>query len=130
MTRRLQEDGARYFGPFASAGSVRKTLKLIKRIFPFRTCTKPINGKSKRPCLDYYIHRCLGPCVGAAGKQEYQEVINQVILFLEGKHELVLGELKDKMKASAQQLQFEKAALLRDQIHAVERGLCRNLLRS
>lgn len=121
ITRRLQRDGARYFGPFASAGSVRKTLKLIKKIFPFRTCTKPINGKDKRPCLDYYIHRCLGPCIGAADKQEYQEVINQVILFLEGKQELVLGELKGKMKASAQQLQFERAALLRDQIHAVEK---------
>ncbi len=121
ITRRVQRDGARYFGPFASAGSVRKTLKLIKKIFPFRTCTKPLNGKDKRPCLDYYIHRCLGPCVGAADKQEYQEVINQVVLFLEGKQELVLGELKDKMKVSAQQLQFEKAALLRDQIHAVEK---------
>lgn len=121
ITRRFKNDGARYFGPFASAGSVRKTLRLVKKIFPFRSCTKSIDGTDKRPCLDYYIHRCLGPCIGAVSKQEYREVINQVILFLQGKQELVLHELSSKMRASAQQLQFEKAALLRDQIRAIER---------
>ena len=121
ITRRIKNDGARYFGPFASAGSVHKTLRLIKKIFPFRSCTKPINGSDKRPCLNYYIHRCLGPCIGAVTKAEYQEVINQVILFLEGKQELVLRELNHRMTAAAQQLQFEKASLLRDQIQAIER---------
>ena len=121
ITRRFKNDGARYFGPFASAGSVRKTLRLVKKIFPFRSCTRSIDGTDKRPCLDYYIHRCLGPCIGAVSKQEYREVINQVILFLQGKQELVLHELSSKMRASAQQLQFEKAALLRDQIRAIER---------
>ncbi len=121
ITRHFKGGGARYFGPFASAGSVRKTLKLVKKIFPFRSCTKSIDGRDKRPCLDYYIHRCLGPCIGAVSKQEYREVINQVILFLQGKQELVLRELSSKMRASAQQLQFEKAALLRDQIRAIER---------
>jgi len=121
ITRRLKKDGAKYFGPFASASSVRKTLKLIKKLFPFRSCTKALNGTDKRPCLDYYIHRCLGPCIGAVSQQEYQEVINQVILFLEGKQELVLHELNSKMRAAAQELQFEKAALLRDQIHAIEK---------
>jgi len=120
ITRRVQKDGARYFGPFASAGSVRKTLRLIKKIFPFRSCSKRIEGKDKRPCLDYYIRRCLGPCIGAVEKQEYHDVINQVILFLQGKQELILRELNTKMKAAAQQLQFEKAALLRDQIKAIE----------
>ncbi len=121
VTRRFQKDGARYFGPFASAGAVRKTLKMIKKIFPFRSCNKPIDGKDKRPCLEYYIHRCLGPCIGAVSRQEYQEVIDQVILFLEGKQELVLCELNRKMRVSAQQLQFERAALLRDQIQAIEK---------
>jgi excinuclease ABC subunit C len=121
ITRRVQKDGARYFGPFASAGSVRKTLRLIKKIFPFRSCSKRIEGKDKRPCLDYYIHRCLGPCIGAVEKQEYHDVINQVILFLQGKQELILRELNAKMKAAAQQLQFERAALLRDQIKAIEK---------
>jgi excinuclease ABC subunit C len=121
ITRRVQKDGARYFGPFASAGSVRKTLRLIKKIFPFRSCSKHIEGKDKRPCLDYYIRRCLGPCIGAVEKQEYHDVINQVILFLQGKQELILRELNAKMKAAAQQLQFERAALLRDQIKAIEK---------
>jgi len=120
ITRRVQKDGARYFGPFASAGSVRKTMRLIKKIFPYRSCSKHINGKDKRPCLDYYIHQCLGPCIGAVEKGEYREVINQVILFLQGKQELILRELNAKMKAAAQQLQFERAALLRDQIAAIE----------
>jgi excinuclease ABC subunit C len=120
ITRRVQKDGARYFGPFASAGAVRKTLRLIKKIFPYRSCTKRIDGKDKRPCLDYYIHQCLGPCVGAVERNEYRDVINQVILFLQGKQELILRELDAKMKAAAQQLQFEKAASLRDQIDAIE----------
>jgi len=121
ITRRVQKDGARYFGPFASAGSVRKTSRLIKKIFPFRSCSKRIEGKDKRPCLDYYIRRCLGPCIGAVEKQEYHDVINQVILFLQGKQELILRELNARMKAAAQQLQFERAALLRDQIKAIEK---------
>jgi len=121
ITRRFKNDGAKYFGPFASAGSVRKTLRLIKKIFSFRSCIKTITGTDRRPCLDYYIHRCLGPCVGAVSKQEYHKVINQVILFLEGKQELVCRELKNKMRSAAQQSQFEKAALLRDQIQAIER---------
>lgn len=120
ITRRVQKDGARYFGPFASAGSVRRTLRLIKKIFPFRSCTKRIEGKDKRPCLDYHIHQCLGPCIGAVGKDEYHEIINQVILFLQGRQEIILRELDAKMKAAAQRLQFEKAALLRDQIAAIE----------
>ncbi len=120
ITRRVQKDGAKYFGPFASPGSVRKTLRLIDKIFPFRSCSKHIEGKDKRPCLDYYIHRCLGPCIGAVEKQEYHDVINQVILFLQGKQELILRELKTRMKAAALQLHFERAALLRDQIKAIE----------
>ena len=121
ITRRLGEDGARYFGPFASAGSVRKTLSLLKKLFPFRSCRKAITGKERRPCLDYYIHRCLGPCVGAVTKEEYGQVINQIILFLEGKQELIVRELRRKMDEAVEKLNFEKAALLRDQIRAVER---------
>jgi len=120
VTRRVQKDGAQYFGPFASRGSVRKTLRLIERLFPFRSCSKQIEGKDKRPCLDYYIHRCLGPCIGAVEKQEYRDAINEVILFLQGKQEIILRELNAKMKAAALQLHFERAALLRDQIRAIE----------
>ncbi len=120
ITRRVQKDGARYFGPFASTSSVRKTLKLIKRIFPFRSCNKTLDGKSERPCLDHFIHRCLGPCAGMVEKQEYDEVIRRVILFLHGREELVLRELNAGMKEAARRLRFEKAALLRDQIRAIE----------
>jgi len=120
ITRRVQKDGARYFGPFASSGSVRKTLRLIEKIFPFRSCSKQIEGKDKRPCLDYYIHRCLGPCIGAVEKQEYRDVINEVILFLQGKQEIILRELNARMNAAATQLHFERAASLRDQIRAIE----------
>jgi excinuclease ABC subunit C len=120
ITRRVQKDGARYFGPFANASSVRKTLRLIEKTFPLRHCSKHIEGKAKRPCLNYYIRRCLGPCSGAVEKQEYHDLINQVILFLQGKQELILRKLNANMKAAAQQLQFERAALLRDQIKAIE----------
>jgi len=120
VTRRFHKNGDRYFGPFANAGSLRQTLRLIKKIFPFRSCTKTITGKDPKPCLEYHINQCLGPCVGAVSKEDYHEVIKQVILFLEGKQELVLQDLRRKMKKASQQLQFEKAALLRDQIQAIE----------
>jgi excinuclease ABC subunit C len=121
ITRRLEEDRGRYFGPFASAKSVRQTLKLIKGIFPFRSCSKLITGTDPRACLEYYIGNCLAPCIGVVSRQEYAEVIKQVILFLEGKQERVVQELKSKMNKAAEALDFEKAARLRDQIQAVER---------
>lgn len=121
ITRRLEEDGGRYFGPFASAKSVRQTLKVIKGIFPFRSCSRNITGTDARPCLDYYIHRCLGPCIGAASKEEYAEVIRQVILFLEGKQEVIVRQLESRMSQAAEALDFEQAALLRDQIQAINR---------
>jgi len=120
ITRRLENDGARYFGPFASAGSVRKTLSLLRKLFPFRSCHKPMTGNDLRPCLEYHIHRCLGPCIGAVSQEEYHQVIKQVILFLEGKQEIVVRELRAKMEEASENLEFEKAALLRDQIQAVE----------
>ncbi len=120
ITRRFHKDRSRYFGPFGSAGSVRKTLRLIKRIFPLRSCNKVITGTANKPCLNYHIHRCLGPCINAVDKKDYYEVVKQVMLFLEGRQDLVLRELKNKMRQASQQLQFEKAALLRDQIKAIE----------
>ncbi len=121
ITRRLEENGGRYFGPFTSAKSVRQTLKVIKGIFPFRSCVKPITTTDPRPCLEYHIHKCLGPCIGAVSQQEYADVIKQVVLFLEGKQERVVRELEGKMEKAAGGLDFEKAALLRDQIQAINR---------
>ena len=120
ITRRVERDGARYFGPFASASSVRRTLRLIKRLFPFRNCSKPIDGKDSRPCLNYHIHRCLGPCAGTASRDEYAAVIDQVILFLQGRQEAVLADLNARMRDAARRLKFERAAQLRDQIAAIE----------
>jgi excinuclease ABC subunit C len=120
ITRRFHKNGDRYFGPFASANSLRQTLRLINKIFPFRSCTKAITGKAQKPCLEYHINQCLGPCIGAVTKEDYHDVIKQVILFLEGKQELVIRDLRRKMKKASQQLQFEKAALIRDQIQAIE----------
>jgi len=120
ITRRLEEDGGRYFGPFASARSVRQTLKLIKGIFPFRSCNRSITGTDSRACLEYHIGHCLAPCLGVVSRKEYAEVIKQVILFLEGKQERVAKQLKSQMNQAAEALDFERAARLRDQIQAVE----------
>jgi excinuclease ABC subunit C len=120
FTRRAEDDGGRYFGPFASAYSLRSTLKALKVMFPFRTCSKPVTGTDSRPCLEYHMKRCIAPCIGAAGKEEYAEVIRQVILFLEGKDEIVVGQLQEKMEQAADTLNFEKASALRDQIKAIK----------
>ena len=121
ITRRVHKDGSKYFGPFASAGSVRRTLSLLKKLFPYRSCTKTITGNDARPCLDFHIHRCIGPCIGAVDKQEYAEVIDQVVLFLEGKTNKVVGSIKKRMLEAADSLEFEKAAVLRDQLTAIEK---------
>lgn len=120
FTRRWQQDGARYFGPFASPRSVRQTLEVIKRLFPFRNCSRTITGADPRACLEYDIHRCLGPCIGAISQEEYDRVVRQVILFLEGRNETVVQQLSHQMELAAEKLEFEKAAILRDQIQAVE----------
>ncbi len=121
VTRRLEQDGGRYFGPFASAKSVRQALKVIKGIFPFRYCSKAISGTDSRACLEYHMGQCLAPCIGEVSRQEYAEVIKEVILFLEGKQERIVRELEKKMSKAAEALDFEKAALFRDQIQAIHK---------
>ncbi|MEX2237402.1 MAG: excinuclease ABC subunit UvrC [Dehalococcoidia bacterium] len=121
ITRSVHKDGSRYFGPFASAGSVRMTLDLVKKLFPWRSCTKTITGTDPRPCLDYYIKRCIAPCTSYCTKEEYDEVINQVILFLEGRTDEVLRDLKRKMKTASAAMLYEQAANLRDQMKAIRR---------
>ena len=121
ITRRVREDGARYFGPFATAGSVRKTLDLLKKLFPYRSCTKPITGTDPKPCLEYHIDRCVGPCIGAVDKEGYRQVIEQVILFMEGKIDGVVDELHLRMVGAAEVLEFERAAVLRDQIRNIQK---------
>ena len=122
ITRNISKDlNSKYFGPFASAGSVRRTLGLLKKLFPYRSCTKVITGEDSRACLDYHIGRCVGPCIGAADEKEYGEVIDQVSMFLEGDTRQIVQSIKGRMKLEAENLHFEKAAALRDQVSAIEK---------
>ena len=121
VTRRTANDGARYFGPFASAGSVRKTLDLLKRLFPYRSCTKTITGNDSRPCLEYHIKRCVAPCTGYASRNDYSEVIAQVVMFLEGNTREIVSDLKTTMLEASDNLEFERAGALRDRLKAIEK---------
>jgi excinuclease ABC subunit C len=120
LTRRYESDGGRYFGPYASAGSVRNTLDLLKRLFRYCSPRGVITGRRPRPCFDYFINRCVGACSGEISKEEYREIIGQVINFLEGKHEKVVRDLGRKMEEAADNLEFEKATQLRDKLQSIE----------
>lgn len=125
-TRKLSRDGSRYFGPYASASSVDETLKLLRRIFPFRTCNLEIpEGKRvlERPCLLYYIKRCQGPCIQAIEKAEYRATIDRVVDFLDGRQEGIADELRDEMEDHSEALRYEQAAISRDKLRAVERTI-------
>jgi excinuclease ABC subunit C len=120
ITRRVEKDGGRYFGPYANAGSVRRTLDLVNKLFPWRSCTKTITGTDPRPCLDYYINRCIAPCTSYCTKEEYDEVIRQVTLFLEGRTDEVVRQLKVEMAAASEEMAYEKAGRIRDQLQSIE----------
>jgi len=121
VTRRMSDDGARYYGPYTSADAVHQTLDLLRRMFPYLNCKREITGQDKRPCLYYHIKRCAGPCIGAVSKEDYRLIISQLCDFLEGKSDEVLADLRQHMEATAEAWEFEKAARLRDQIRAVEK---------
>lgn len=120
MVRKMQRDGARYFGPFTSSRAVRQSLDLLRRLFPYRTCDREITGEDSRPCLYYHIDRCGGPCIGAVDREEYRATIERACLFLEGKQEQIIEEMRSRMKEAAEGLDFETAADLRDQLSAIE----------
>jgi len=120
ITRRYEEDGGRYFGPFSNSRSVKQTLRILQNIFPFRICSKTITGRAPRPCLEYHLGHCLAPCIGAVSRKEYSRIIREVILFLEGKREKVARDLKEMMNRAASNMEYEKAARLRDQIQAMQ----------
>ncbi len=123
ITRRMEPDGGRYFGPFASSRSVKQTLRIIQRIFPVRICTRAIKGRPRPPCLEYHLGRCLGPCTGTVSRQEYARAIKEVILFLEGKQDRVIKEFKAQMDEAAAAMDYEKAARLRDRTPAIHDGI-------
>jgi len=125
-TRKLPADGSRYFGPYASASSVDEAMNLIRRLFPFRTCTLEIHEGHKaieRPCLLYHIKRCQAPCVGYISKADYRADIEQIERFLEGRQEVVARELTKQMQAASETTEYERAAALRDKVKAIERTM-------
>ncbi len=121
VTRNMVQDGSRYYGPYTSVWAVHQTLDILRKIFPYLTCAREITGKDPRPCLYYDIHLCSGPCIGAISKADYRQMIEDLAKFLEGKTDPVLKRLQKEMGRASDQMNYEKAAVVRDQIQAVER---------
>lgn len=124
VVRRPRSDGARYFGPYTNSTAVRETLQFLRKLFPVRTCQLDIDKgqRLRRPCLLYHIGRCPGPCVdGLTTPAEYRQIIDEVCLFLEGRQEKLVGELRQRMREASARLDFERAARLRDVLQAIER---------
>jgi excinuclease ABC subunit C len=120
IVRRIKKDGSLYFGPYPSATSLRETLRLIRRLFPIRTCLDTKFSNRLRPCINYEMDRCAGPCCGEIGQEQYRELVHQVRMFLEGKNKDLVESLKKKMEVESEQLHYEKAARIRDQIEYIE----------
>ena len=121
VARRMQRDGARYFGPFTDATSVRQTLDTINRLFPHILCNRVITGNDPRACLYYHIKRCPAPCIGAIDNGDYRQIVEQMVTFLDGKSDRVLSDMRREMEEAAEALEFERAADLRDRIRAAEK---------
>lgn len=121
MTRKVIRDGGRYYGPYTDVGAVRETLELLKRVFPLRTCKQKSVDKQNRPCLNYHIRRCLAPCTGQVEAGQYADMVKSICMFLEGRHEDLVKSLTAEMSEAAENLEFEKAAALRDQAKALEK---------
>ena len=121
VTRRLEDDGASYFGPYTDVGAMRRALNVVKRIFTVRSCNYDMPAQMpERPCLDYYIKRCKAPCILAQSQHEYRSMIDEVVLFLSGRPEEVVRRVKERMDIASEQLDFERAAELRDALHHLE----------
>ncbi len=121
-TRKVLKDGAKYFGPFPSSYAVNDTLEIIRNIYPIRTCKLNLdkNPAKNRPCLNYYIDRCLAPCQGCVDEKEYNMMIEEIIMFLNGKEDGLIEIIKEKMEKAAENLDFENAAKYRDQINSLK----------
>ncbi|MCU0698972.1 MAG: excinuclease ABC subunit UvrC [Myxococcaceae bacterium] len=130
MVRRPRRDGARYFGPYASASSIRETVRVVNRFFQLRTCSDHVLESRKRPCLLHQIGRCPAPCVKPIPPESYGRNVDAVALFLEGRSEPLIESLRGRMKQASSKLEFEEAARLRDQIIAIERSIERQAIAS
>jgi excinuclease ABC subunit C len=124
ITRKVKQDGSKYYGPYTEVIAIRETLKLLRRIFPLRGCRLDLEReKPVRPCLNYHIKRCLAPCHNGITKEAYREMIGQLCLFLEGRQAELVQKLRIEMNETANKLEYERAAQLRDQIQAIEKVL-------
>jgi len=121
VTRRMVRDGGRYFGPYTSVWAVQQTLDLLRKVFPYLTCDRVITGQDERACLYYDIKLCNAPCIGAVNQEQYRAAIKQLMDFLDGKSEHIVRGLEQRMAAAAENLDFERAAEIRDQLKAIER---------
>jgi excinuclease ABC subunit C len=121
IVRRMERDGARYFGPFTAAWAVQQTLQTLRRVFPYLTCNRAITGHDDRACLYLDIGLCLGPCIGATDRKQYRAMMDGLCRFLEGRSDEIVADLEARMQAAAGCLDFEEAALLRDQLAAIRR---------
>ncbi|MCS6305296.1 MAG: excinuclease ABC subunit UvrC [Nitrospira sp.] len=123
IVRRVQKDGALYYGPYTPANALRETLKVIKHVFPLATCTIDIDGTADRACIEFEIKRCMAPCTGNQSKEEYHQIVKQVRQFLEGRDLELLDDLRARMEAAAEREEFEEAARLRDRLFKIQRML-------
>ncbi len=121
VTRKIVKDGGKYFGPFGSADGLRETIDVIRKVFPLRTCSDAVFKNRARPCLEYQIKRCLGPCCLPVDRDEYGRHLHAATMLLEGKNLELLREMRDQMKAHADRLEFEEAARVRDRVRAIEK---------
>ena len=121
VTRNMVDDGSRYFGPYTSVWAVHQTLDILRKIFPYLTCAREITGKDERACLYYDIKLCSAPCIGAVNQEEYRQMIDDLCRFLEGRTDPIMTRLKEAMAQASENLNYEKAAIYRDQIEAIER---------
>src|SRR5688572_9956303 len=121
VARRVQNDGATYYGPFYPATAMRETLRLTRQLFPLRTCSIDIDGRLERPCIQYAIHRCNAPCTGWETREGYAKTVHDVRQFLEGKDDDLARTLTADMEKAAEETKFERAAVLRDQIQSLNK---------
>jgi len=120
VTRQMTEDGSRYFGPYTSAWAVYQTLEVLRKIFPYLTCDREITGQDKRACLYYDIKLCNAPCIGAVSKEGYRQMISDLMEFLGGHSEEIVTRMQNEMQKAADEMRFERAAALRDQLKAIQ----------
>jgi excinuclease ABC subunit C len=119
VTRQMLDDGSRYYGPYTSAWAVYQTLDVLRRIFPYLTCDRDITGLDARACLYYDIKLCLAPCIGAVNQEQYRQMISDLTEFLQGRSDEIVERLQNEMARAAEEMRYEKAAALRDQLKAV-----------